>query len=719
MDTVKKRMAKYKSKFSSMDKRILAIILLISSFTFAQTTVTLEDQCNCEVLQGTDVSVPGVTAPSGADLGDLYVNTNSGTIFFWDGNSWELTATDNQQLAGFIFDDATNQLTLDLEDGGSVNVDLSSLRDTFSDANTVITSFDIDAGTNSLIITDSEANSFSISLASLASIIDTDDQDLQNFQINGANLEISIQDGNTVSIPLADISARVDTNTTNASITEDGTNLILTDSEGATVTIPLADIAGAVNTDNQTLAEVLTEGNSAGTSIADVTDPTNAQDAATKNYVDGQITAFTGNGNITSGGITVGGDTNSLLGDVTLEIASGAVGTAELADDAVTPLKIASSLAGTGLARSAAGVLSVDGSAIAGDGNITSGDLTVGGDTDALLGDVTLEITAGAVGTSELADTAVATGKLADNAVTSAKIIDDAVTPLKIAASLAGTGISRSVAGVLSVDGTAITGDGNITSSDLTVGGDTNSLLGNVTLEIAAGAVGTTELADNAVTTAKIADGTIATADLANNSVTSANIVDATIVSVDLADNSVISAKIVDGTIVTADIANDAVSLAKLANGTSSGQIMRWNGSDWILVQESANEVSTTAIDTDGDGTNETNLQQVVNAIAPITSKAARVFYPPSIAIDASVTGTFTINLYSQYIAQFGSPVVSSGGTIPTYLASELDYHVTFADAAVFNLGTMSISTSGVLTYTVTAPPADYNSLINVVFVVR
>jgi hypothetical protein len=135
---------------------------------------------------------------------------------------------------------------------------------------------------------------------------------------------------------------------------------------------------------------------------------------------------------------------------------------------------------------------------------------------------------------------------------------------------------------------------------------------------------------------------------------------------------------------------------------------------------QDASEVdSDSPVDVDGDGTSETNVEAVIQAIAPITSKAARVFYPPSIAIDASVTGTFTVDLYAQYIAQFGSPVVSSGGSIPTYGSGELDYHVTYADPAVFNTGTMAISPAGVLTYTVDAPPADYNSLINVVFVVK
>ncbi|SHJ97465.1 hypothetical protein SAMN04487911_1851, partial [Arenibacter nanhaiticus] len=133
-------------------------------------------------------------------------------------------------------------------------------------------------------------------------------------------------------------------------------------------------------------------------------------------------------------------------------------------------------------------------------------------------------------------DLSIVTAKLANDAVTSVKILDNAVTPLKVDASIAGTGLIRSATGVLSVDGTAITGDGNITSSDLTVGGDLNALLGDVTLEIAAGAVGITELADGAVTSAKIVD--------------------------------------------------KAITLSKLEDGTSDGQVMQWdNGtSSWTLV---------------------------------------------------------------------------------------------------------------------------------------
>jgi len=123
-----------------------------------------------------------------------------------------------------------------------------------------------------------------------------------------------------------------------------------------------------------------------------------------------------------------------------------------------------------------------------------------------------------------------------------------------------------------------------------------------------------------------------------------------------------------------------------------------------------------------GSPTNETTVQEVISAIAPITSKAARVFYPPSIAIDASTNGSFSVDLYAQYTAQFATPTASSTGApaiVPTYAANELYYYVTFADPTVFDTGTMSIDGNGVLSYDIIGQPSDYNSLINVVFVVK
>jgi len=133
-------------------------------------------------------------------------------------------------------------------------------------------------------------------------------------------------------------------------------------------------------------------------------------------------------------------------------------------------------------------------------------------------------------------------------------------------------------------------------------------------------------------------------------------------------------------------------------------------------------------VDADGDTTNETTVEDVIQAITPITSASGRIFYPPSIEIDASTNGVGrTVNLYQEYVDQFGSgnsDLVKSvdGSTtapdIPIYAANELYYYVTYFDALVFSNISIDGAT-GIMTYSVIGPPADYNSLINVVFVVK
>ncbi|WP_435315138.1 hypothetical protein, partial [Cellulophaga fucicola] len=113
-----------------MKKLLLPILFLMSAIAFSQTTVTLEDQCNCEVLSGTDVTVPGSSSPAGADLGDLYVNTDTGTIYFWDGDSWELSSGSNPEIQDFVFDETTGELTLTMQGGSTSVVDLSYLFET-------------------------------------------------------------------------------------------------------------------------------------------------------------------------------------------------------------------------------------------------------------------------------------------------------------------------------------------------------------------------------------------------------------------------------------------------------------------------------------------------------------------------------------------------------------------------------------------------------------
>ncbi|MGB5270404.1 MAG: hypothetical protein WBN52_07845, partial [Eudoraea sp.] len=198
-----------------MKLRLLLLVFLVSGFAFAQTTVTLQDQCNCEVLSGTAVNAAGAINPSGADTGDIYVNTNTGTIYFWDGNSWELTATDDQQLQNFNFNGATNTLTLDIEDGNSVSVDLSSLSNSGTDDQALTLVGNIltleDGGT-----------------VNLAPYLDnTDDQTITAFSIDAANiLTITLESGNTRTVDLSTLIGTDDQ--TAAEVNYDNTTSLLT-----------------------------------------------------------------------------------------------------------------------------------------------------------------------------------------------------------------------------------------------------------------------------------------------------------------------------------------------------------------------------------------------------------------------------------------------------------------------------------------------------------
>ncbi|SFC57820.1 hypothetical protein SAMN04487891_1142, partial [Flagellimonas taeanensis] len=110
-----------------MKKSILALFfLLFTGIALSQTTVTLQDQCNCEVLKGTAVSSPGATTPSGADTGDIYVNTNTGTIYFWDGNSWELTSSDTNTVNDRIEVVGTDLVITD-SDNNTISIPLSEV----------------------------------------------------------------------------------------------------------------------------------------------------------------------------------------------------------------------------------------------------------------------------------------------------------------------------------------------------------------------------------------------------------------------------------------------------------------------------------------------------------------------------------------------------------------------------------------------------------------
>ncbi|MFD2585291.1 hypothetical protein ACFSQJ_00005 [Croceitalea marina] len=167
------------------------------------------------------------------------------------------------------------------------------------------------------------------------------------------------------------------------------------------------------------------------------------------------------------------------------------------------------------------------------------------------------------------------------------------------------------------------------------------------------------------------------------------------------------------------------VNIGSSVFNTDDQKVYRFTTTGWVTNTDNqlASEVdSDSPVDIDGDGTNEPNVEEMIQDLAPISSKAARVFYPPSIEIDASANVlNATKNLYTEYTAQFASPntVASTGApsAVPIYAANELYYYVTYFDPAVF--ANVEIDANGVMEYDIIGQPTNYNTLINVVFVVK
>ncbi|MEW2919915.1 hypothetical protein AB1A65_00505 [Muricauda sp. ANG21] len=87
--------------------------------------------------------------------------------------------------------------------------------------------------------------------------------------------------------------------------------------------------------------------------------------------------------------------------------------------------------------------------------------------------------------------------------------------------------------------------------------------------------------------TLDVVDGGINTDELATDAVTSDKILDGTIATLDLDDDIITNAKMATDAVGSLEIINGAVTLAKIVDGTAAGELMQWNGTDWVLVDPS------------------------------------------------------------------------------------------------------------------------------------
>ena len=204
-------------------------------------------------------------------------------------------------------------------------------------------------------------------------------------------------------------------------------------------------------------------------------------------------------------------------------------------------------------------IFTAKGSLVLGTGLFTLNTLAIGSDNQTLVSDST-QVTGARwalIGTQNLSDYSVTRAKLADNAATT--VATTAPSNPKVGAVWVDPSVSVDTL-VLPL-GTSSLADGAVTTAKI-ADSSVNAA------KIADGSVGTTELAAGAVTSEKIANGTVTGTDIATDTITVENLANNSVDTVALQDQSVTSAKIADGTIATGDIADQAVTAAKIANDT-------------------------------------------------------------------------------------------------------------------------------------------------------
>jgi len=89
---------------------------------------------------------------------------------------------------------------------------------------------------------------------------------------------------------------------------------------------------------------------------------------------------------------------------------------------------------------------------------------------------------------------------------------------------------------------------------------------------VAAGAIGTVNLADSSITTAKLADGSVTTVKIADANITTVKILDANVTNAKIADNAVDNRCMADNSVGTNELVNASVTEAKLASDAGN-----WN----------------------------------------------------------------------------------------------------------------------------------------------
>ena len=249
------------------------------------------------------------------------------------------------------------------------------------------------------------------------------------------------------------------------------------------------------------------------------------------------------------------------------------------------------------------------------------------------------------------------------------------ISELNVTDGIAGQLLSTNGSGVLSFE----------SPSSITLGGDLSGTTSNA--QILAGAVGTSELSTNAVTTIKITDANVTSQKIATDAITTSKILDANVTSSKIADanitvskmaaGSVRSLNIINNNILTQHIADSQVTKLKIADSSvdvakldvtdgNSGELLSTNGSgvlsfipQLVSLAVGGNLTGTTANAVIAD-------DSVINAMLATGIDASKL----TGALSANVTGA-------------GLQVFGTSNSIPSFGGANATANATFTVAGV------------------------------------
>ena len=167
-------------------------------------------------------------------------------------------------------------------------------------------------------------------------------------------------------------------------------------------------------------------------------------------------------------------------------------------------------------------------------------------------------------------------------------------------------------AGYLTSVGTSNIADGAVTAAKIASQTITADKIANDAVntgELADGSVTAAKIATNVITADKIASGAVATSELATDAVTGAKI----------ADDSIDSEHYVDGSIDTAHIADDQVTYAKIQNVSATNRILGRDSSGAGVIEEITPANLRTMINVEDGATADQTASEIVALIADQT----------------------------------------------------------------------------------------------------